>query len=85
MQLLGLGAVCGCPLGMWQGTGGQFRHQEPLRWPSAHFTSAWRLPEEEAQRRSVFQIPRASKGDCEGGAGGRVPHEAGALTGASGA
>lgn len=58
---------------------------EPLRWPSAHFTSAWRLPEEEAQRRSVFQIPRASKGDCEGGAGGRVPHEAGALTGASGA
>lgn len=46
---------------------------EPPRWPGAHFTSAWRPLEEGAQRRPFFQIPRASKGDCEGGADRRVP------------
>lgn len=67
MQLLGGGESVDVPWEYCKGQVDSSATTEPLRWPSARFTSVWGLPEEEAQGRPFFRLLRASKGDCEKG------------------
>lgn len=85
MQLLGGGESVDVPWEYCKGQVDSSATTEPLRWPSARFTSVWGLPEEEAQGRSFFRLLRASKGDCEKGVRKAPLHKAGASTGTSGA